>query len=54
MFAPEIIDFWRAIGRSNGEATERCMQGFEQVLAKPAAGLNRQRWIVGQVRYSFA
>jgi hypothetical protein len=53
MFAPKIIDLWRAIGRSNGEATERCLQGFEQVLAKAATGLDRQLRIVGQVRHSF-
>ena len=52
MSAPKFVDLWRAICRSNGEAAECCLQGFEQILAEPAASLNRQLRIVGQIRHS--
>lgn len=52
MSAPKFVDLWRAIRRSNGEAAECCLQGFEQILAEPAASLNRQLRIIGQIRHS--
>jgi hypothetical protein len=53
MLAPKLVNLWRAIRRSNGEAAECCLQGFEQILAEPAASLNRQLWIIGQIGHSF-